>query len=77
MFAGAYDGFGWVGQHAGRGCVDAGDDECVDAGGCLCIRNTMCGLLHCSGGSSTPLVGYNQTFSKTVVHNNDKQYECK
>jgi len=43
----------------------------------LCCRNTKCGLLHCSGGTDKPVIGYNQTFSKTVVHDVGRQYECK
>jgi len=44
---------------------------------CPRIRNAKCGLLHCAGGAAKPVVGHNQTFSKTVVHDGGRQYECK
>jgi hypothetical protein len=35
------------------------------------------GLLHCSGGSDKPLVGFEQAFTMTTVVADGNSYECK
>ncbi|XP_069110917.1 disintegrin and metalloproteinase domain-containing protein unc-71-like isoform X2 [Argopecten irradians] len=40
-------------------------------------ENIQCGLLHCQGGTTVPLLGSDRSFSKTTFRFDDVEYDCK